>query len=129
MKVILLDTHAFLWALYEPKKLSPLATELISNPKNTRLISAASVWEISTKYRLGKLDMAKSLVSNFHSVLQHFMAEELPIQAKHSLLAGSFSQKHRDPFDRMLASQSVLEQVPLLSADTALRGFPAQILW
>lgn len=126
---LLLDTHIFLWALYEPEKLSPKATQLISDPHNIRIVSAASAWEISTKHRLGKLPMAQNLLQNYQGVLQRFMAEELPVMTKHSLLAGHFPQDHRDPFDRMLAAQSILEQVPLITADSAFQEFPVQVIW
>ena len=126
---VLLDTHALLWALYEPEKLSPKARELIGNPKNTRFVSAASAWEISTKFRIGKLPEARNLLTDYQGNIQRFMGTEMPISTAHSLKAGSFSQPHRDPFDRMLAAQSLLEGIPLLTADQALSSFPVQIVW
>ncbi len=129
MTRLLLDTHVLLWSLYEPHRLSELARNSIAKIENVRLVSAASAWELSTKVRLGKLDMARGLVESYHDHLETFRATELPVSSKHSLLAGSFSQTHRDPFDRLLAAQALLEGVPLITADSALSQFPISILW
>lgn len=129
MTRFLLDTHVLLWSLYEPARLSDAARAAIENIKNVRLISAVTAWEISTKIRLGKLEVARSLFDSYQDHLVTFQATELPISSRHSLLAGSFDQSHRDPFDRLLAAQALLEGVPLITADAALTHFPISILW
>jgi PIN domain nuclease of toxin-antitoxin system len=126
---LLLDTHVLLWSLYEPARLSDPARTAIENMENVRLVSAATAWELSTKVRLGKLDMARGLFDSYHDHLATFRATELMISSKHALLAGSFAQTHRDPFDRLLAAQALLEGVPLVTADSALSQFPISILW
>ncbi len=125
----LLDTHVLLWSLYEPHRLSRSARKIIENPGNVRLISAATAWEIATKLRLGKLDMARGLFESYQDHLATFQASELMISSRHSLLAGSFDCPHRDPFDRLLAAQSLLEGIPLVTADPALAQFPIAIHW
>jgi PIN domain nuclease of toxin-antitoxin system len=127
---LLLDTHALLWALAEPQRLSTRAAELIKAPSNVIVVSAASAWEIATKHRLGRLPGAGPIVAGFHAHLATLRAEELPVRSIHALRAGSFVVRHRDPFDRMLAAQAMLEGVPLLTDDPAFAAFPGlETLW
>ncbi len=119
----LLDTHALLWALAEPDRLSPRAADVIRNSRNTILASAASAWEIATRYRLGKLAGAEPILSGYAAHLRTLRAEPLPITTEHALKAGGFEVSHRDRFDRMLAAQSLLEGVPLLTNDRAFQLF------
>ena len=120
---LLLDTHALLWALAEPNRLSPRASELIRGAANVVLVSPASAWEIATKLRLGKLDGARRIVAAYAAHLATLRATELPIRTGHALTAGSLVSDHRDPFDRMLAAQAIDEGVPLLTDDPAFRSF------
>lgn len=126
---LLLDTHALLWWLFDDERLSRTARELIADPDNTILVSSASAWEIATKHRLGKLAVADLLVDDIEGWITKARFRELPISITHAQRAGSWPQAHRDPFDRMLAAQSVLEAIPLLSADPVLRTFGARVLW
>ncbi len=126
----LLDTHALLWALAEPQRLSARAAALIKSPTNEVVVSAASAWEIATKFRLGRLPGAGPIVAGFAAHLATLRAEDLPIRSIHALRAGSFVLEHRDPFDRMLAAQAMLEGVPLLTDDPAFSAFPElETLW
>jgi PIN domain nuclease of toxin-antitoxin system len=127
---LLLDTRALLWALAEPQRLSARAANLIKSPANVVIVSAASAWEIATKHRLGRLPGAGPIVARFAAHLATLRAEELPVRAIHALRAGSFTLEHRDPFDRMLAAQAVVEGVPLLTDDLAFAAFPElETLW
>jgi PIN domain nuclease of toxin-antitoxin system len=127
---LLLDTHALLWALAEPHRLSQRAAALIKAPTNEVVVSAASAWEIATKFRLGKLPGAGPVVAAFAAHLITLRVEELPIRSIHALRAGSFLVEHRDPFDRMLAAQAIVEGVPLLTDDPAFINFPGlETLW
>ena len=126
---VLLDTHVVLWAVFEPARLSRRVRLLLLDGSTTILLSAASAWEIATKVRLGRLEHARSIVDQFPRVLESLAAHELVITSQHCLLAGSFDIAHRDPFDRMLAAQSQLEDVPLISADRHFDSFPVSIIW
>ncbi len=126
---VLLDTHALLWWFFDDPKLSGLARDLIKNPDNTIIVSGASAWEISTKFRLGKLPEASDVVDRFSELLVYSNMTALPITIDHALLAGAFKVKHRDPFDRMLAAQSRIEDIPLLTIDRALAEFGIEIVW
>lgn len=126
----LLDTHVLLWALMQPEKLSDAAREVILDRRTELLVSAVTGWEISTKVRLGKLPDASHLVHDYSAHVQRLRAISLPVTAEHSLLAGALRWEHRDPFDRMLAAQSMLENVPLITSDSALSALPVlQALW
>jgi PIN domain nuclease of toxin-antitoxin system len=120
---VLLDTHTLLWALAEPEQLSPRVSVLIRDATTTLLVSAASAWEIATKYRLDKLPGAEALVAGYTAHLRTLRAEELPIRAEHALRASGFDVEHRDPFDRMLAAQAIIEGVSLATNDRAFRLF------
>ncbi len=115
----LLDTHALLWALTAPDTLGTEARRIISDKDAVLVVSAASAWEISTKQRLGKLPEADVLVAAYERHLTRLGTERLPITDEHALLSGSFPWEHRDPFDRMLAAQAMIESLPLLTNDPA----------
>ena len=94
---------------------------LIENPATTVFVSAASAWEVSTKVRLGKLPEAEMLCDRFHDIVTRLRAETLAITATHALLAGRMVWDHRDPFDRMLAAQAMVDDLTLVTRDRALR--------
>ena len=125
----LLDTHALLWWLAEPDRLSAQAHAAIEASANQVLVSAASAWELATKVRLGKLEIASQLLADLPEVLASQGFELLPIQFSHGLRAGGYKQAHRDPFDRLLVAQAELEHLTLVSLDPALQDFPCQLLW
>lgn len=126
---LLLDTHALLWWWTDDKQLSAAARAAIADERNTVLVSAASVWEISTKHRLGKLAMAATALKQFPSLIEADGFEHLPITWQHSLRAGAYNHDHRDPFDRMLAAQSETEAARLVTCDSAFGGFSTDVLW
>lgn len=126
---LLLDTHALLWWWTDDKQLSSTARAAIADEGNTVLVSAASVWEISTKFRLGKLAIAEAALKRFQALIEADGFEHLPIIWQHSLLAGSYSHEHRDPFDRMLAAQSEIEKAMLVTCDAAFGAFKTNVLW
>lgn len=126
---LLLDTHALLWWLAEPDRLSAKAHAAIQDSSNQVLVSAASAWELATKVRLGKLEIASQLLAELPEVLTSQGFDLLPIQFSHGLRAGGYQQLHRDPFDRLLAAQAELEHLTLVSLDSALQAFPCQLLW
>ncbi|MCP9821969.1 type II toxin-antitoxin system VapC family toxin [Cyanobium sp. L1E-Cus] len=125
----LLDSHALLWWWFDPDRLSGAVRELLSDPATPVLVSAASVLELSLKHHQGKLPELNGVIADLPGLLQADGFEALPISLAHGLRAGSYSQPHRDPFDRMLAAQAELDRLVLLSADPQLSNFPCQILW
>ncbi|MDM7954726.1 MAG: type II toxin-antitoxin system VapC family toxin [Cyanobium sp. CZS 25K] len=125
----LLDTHALLWWLAEPDRLSEAAYAAMADPTARVVVSAASGWEIATKVRLGKLPAAVELLTGLPELLASQGFELLPIQFQHGLRAGGYPMAHRDPFDRLLAAQAELSNLTLVSLDPALQPFPCQVLW
>ena len=125
----LLDTHVVLWWLTDAPDLSPAAREILADPANRLLVSAASAWEVATKFRLGKLPSAAVIASDFPGWVERMGATELPMTMAHAARAGAFTAPHRDPFDRMLAAQALLEAVPLVSRDAELDAFGVTRLW
>ena len=125
----LLDTHALLWWSTDGPQLSTLARACIQNEANTVLVSAASAWEIAAKHRLGKLPLAGEALARFNELIELDAFQHLPVTYLHALRAGGLAADHRDPFDRMLAAQSELEAVPLISCDTAFASLRVQTVW
>lgn len=115
----LLDTHTLLWALTAPERLGPQARPAIAERSAGLTVSAVSAWEIATKQRLGKLPQADALVGGYSRHLERLGAERLPITDEHALLGGRLEWTHRDPFDRMLAAQAIIESLTLITADPA----------
>ncbi len=125
----LLDTHVFLWWLFDDPKLSVISKNIIRDPKNSISISSASAWEIATKYRLGKLPEAGEVATDIIGWVHKASFESMPITTEHAQLAGSWRINHRDPFDRMLAAQSKLEGNVLVSVDKAFELFEIDKIW
>jgi PIN domain nuclease of toxin-antitoxin system len=126
---LLLDTHALLWWWADDKRLSKRAAAAIVDEANTILVSAASAWEIATKHRIGKLPGAEQAVREFNDLIVADGFEHLAVSYQHALKAGSFTQDHRDPFDRMLAAQSIIEGAALVTDDPAVKLFRAKCFW
>ena len=126
---LLLDTRALVWWMTDDARLSPRARGLVTDPENRVYLSAASAWEIATKQRLGRLLAGLSIFRSLETWLSEAQIEPLPIRFDHAVVAGSYEMKHRDPFDRIIAAQSDLEQMPVVTIDRAFREFPVETLW
>jgi PIN domain nuclease of toxin-antitoxin system len=122
---LLLDTHVLLWARLDPGRIPADTLAAVRAPGTRLYVSAASAWEIATKHRLGTLDDAAAVVSGYPEHLGRLRAEEIPITGRHALTAGSLQWSHRDPFDRVIVAQAVLESLPVVTGDVALAEFPA----
>jgi PIN domain nuclease of toxin-antitoxin system len=125
----LLDTHALLWWLFDDPQLSTKAREVIAEPQNDIVVSAASAWEIATKRRIGKLPEAGDIVQRLPWYIRRARFAELAIAIEHALLAGHLPGPHRDPFDRMLIAQARLQQMPVLTIDPVFRDYGITVLW
>lgn len=126
---LLLDKHALLWALDGNPKLSAAAREAIGNPSNELLISAVSGFEITTKYRIGKLPEFAAIAREFPAMLLDLEHSILPITMDHAALAGSLDIAHKDPFDRLLIAQARVERVPIVSNERMFDAFGVERLW
>lgn len=126
---VLLDTHALLWAVLSPSSLSRKASAIVADEENVVLVSAASAWEIATKVRLGKLPGAEVLERGLLDVIEDAGYTSLPIDFESALRAGRLAGEHRDPFDRMIAAQALVSDLPVLSTDTKLDSFGIRRIW
>ncbi|WP_420619479.1 type II toxin-antitoxin system VapC family toxin [Candidatus Poriferisocius sp.] len=129
MSDLLLDTHALLWWWSADPALSNSAQEALRDSQNNVFVSAASAWEIATKFRLGRLPQYEGAVLRFNEFALDAAMRHLPVSYQHGLRAGSYVAKHRDPFDRILAAQAELESLILVTRDAAFREFPVRVLW
>ena len=123
---LLLDTHLLLWAAGQPSRLSPTALKLIETPANELLFSAASVWEVAIKRGLGRSDfqvdprlLRRGLLDNGYS--------ELPVLSDHVVAIDSLPPIHKDPFDRLLVAQAMVEGITLLTADPVVAQYPGPV--
>lgn len=122
MSTYLLDTHVFLWLLSDPSRVPDDVRSTLEDPRHDLLVSAASGMEIATKTRLGKLD-GQPVLTAWRRAVQSIGAREVPVTGEHGVLAGSMHWEHRDPFDRLLVAQAVLEPATLVSRDAAIVGY------
>ncbi|MGB5736036.1 MAG: type II toxin-antitoxin system VapC family toxin [Thiohalocapsa sp.] len=126
---LLLDTHALLWWFTDDARLSDRARAAIADPANTIHASAASAWEIATKQRIGKLEEVPDAAARYAELVAADGFLHLPVSYLHALRAGGWVVGHRDPFDRMLAAQSMLEGLPLVTRDSTFELFGVETLW
>jgi PIN domain nuclease of toxin-antitoxin system len=125
----LLDTHALLWWLADDPALTRIARKTIAETKNTLMVSAASAWEIATKFRLGKLAAGADLVSDFSGYIEREGFELLAISAEHAIRAGLLPGPHKDPFDRMLVAQSQAENMPVITNEAVFESYGVRRIW
>ncbi len=125
MSRLLVDTRALLWWLSDDAALSERARALIADPANEPLVSVASLWEIAIKQSLGKLvapaDLPETIVAEGFALL--------PIGAQHAWRVRALPQHHRDPFDRLLIAQALVEGLPILTGDAAFGAYGVGVRW
>jgi PIN domain nuclease of toxin-antitoxin system len=123
---LLLDTHLLLWAAGAPERLSPAARTLLAADEHTLMFSAASFWEIAIKSSLGRDDFRVD-AGVLRRGLDDHGYEELPVASRHALVIDRLPPIHRDPFDRMLIAQAIVDGVTLLTADAVVASYPGPI--
>ncbi len=128
MTDVLLDTHTFLWALREDRKLSPKARGILAQTQVSKSLSLASVWEMTIKSSLGKLKVGIPLELAVLRARSRGL-NLLPIDLKHVLRVETLPWHHRDPFDRLLIAQSLTEDLPILSQDGLLDQYGVRRIW
>lgn len=126
---VLLDTHALFWWLYFPELLPDRVRDILSDPDARVFASAVSAYEMSYKHHRGRWPEVAPLVNAFEEVVTTEGFDLLPLSATHAIGAGAYGPQHRDPFDRMLAAQAVVEGLTLVSKDREMRELGAEALW
>jgi PIN domain nuclease of toxin-antitoxin system len=125
----LLDTHTLLWWLADSPQLSPDAIRLIEDNDNDIYVSAASAWEVTTKWVRGKLPSAVLLLPDFAAVVTEEGFLELPVTSVHMVRSCLLPGVHRDPFDRIIAAQAIQEGMGLISTDAKIAEFGVVLHW
>jgi len=125
----LIDTHAFLWIAANDSKLSNKVRALFLDSENLLFLSMASIWEMAIKISLKKLSIGQSLKDFLQMNLGSNDIEILNIKVTHILLLENLQFYHRDPFDRLIISQSISENIPIISADKAFDFYPIRRIW
>ena len=126
---VLLDTHTLLWFLTDDARLGRRALALISSDDNEVLVSVASLWEIAIKHALGKLPLDRPFAETFPAQLVTNKIDLLPISTAHLARLVDLPHRHRDPFDRLIVAQALVEGVPLLTRDGALARYGVETVW
>jgi PIN domain nuclease of toxin-antitoxin system len=122
---LLLDTHALLWALAASRQLSAVARAAIVDPENDILVSAVSGWEIAIKKQLGRLQAPDELVD----AIAEAGFRERPIRLADTARLETLPDHHRDPFDRMLIAQALVDEIPIVSRDPQIARYPVRLVW
>ena len=122
---LLLDTHVFLWWLQDDPRLGRMARRRIRASENLVYVSAASIWEVSIKQSLGRIDFQGAKVVD---EIETGGFIELEITARHAWAAGRLPPHHADPFDRLLIAQARLEGLTLVTRDPAFKNYAVQLL-
>ena len=123
---LLLDTRLLLWAAGAPERLSAAARHLIEEPGNRLIFSAASLWEITIRHRLGRADLQVNARVLRRGLLDNGY-EELSISSAHAVAVDPLPPIHKDPFDRLLVAQAMVEAIVLLTADTVVANYPGPV--
>lgn len=125
----LLDTHTFLWFIEGSPQLSTKAPKLIDTRTNRSYLSVASLWEIAIKISLGKLQLSRPFEVLIPRELGRRNLTRLDITVEHTAQVSKLPFHHRDPFDRLLIAQALVEQLPIVSADVSFDAYGVTRLW
>ncbi|MCL1472290.1 type II toxin-antitoxin system VapC family toxin [Argonema antarcticum] len=126
---LLLDTHTFIWYVTDNPKLSPTVRTLIDDGNNETLLSIASIWEMAIKQSIGKLSFGMPFRMFIEQQVSLNRIDILDINLDYIEVIATLPLHHRDPFDRLIIAQAMVEQIPILSADSAFDVYPIQRLW
>ncbi len=129
MTRVLLDTHAFLWFVFDDPRLSERADAVISDPEVAKLLSVVSLWEVVIKQQLGKLRLGSDVATFFDRQVSGRLVEVVPLELGHLVAYDALPLVHRDPFDRALVAQARVEGVPLVTADARLAEYDVEVVW
>lgn len=129
MNGYLLDTHSLIWWWTDARRLGSDARSAIESGDHKIVVSTASVWEIAIKSASGKLDEIENFQRDYRPLMARNGFETLAMTDDHALMAGFLPGRHRDPFDRMLAAQAVIENLTVITRDPALPALGCEVIW
>jgi PIN domain nuclease of toxin-antitoxin system len=124
---VLVDTCAFLWWATGDQRLSRRALDVLENPESDLVFSVASAWEMALKMdRLGLVEDFDMLLDRATRILRLSI---MAVDVRHVIASARLPFHHRDPFDRVLIAQALMEGIPILSVDAAFSGYPVRVIW
>jgi PIN domain nuclease of toxin-antitoxin system len=126
---VLIDTHVLVWSLVQPRRLSGRVTRLLADINTEVVVSSVSIWELGIKYYNGKIPEMARIFPRIEYHLARLRTRELPITTAHALMASSLPVIHKDPFDRMLVAQALVEGMPLVTDDDLLEHYSVLTIW
>ena len=126
---LLFDTHVFIWWADEPAKLSSAAIAVLEDEDNRLFLSDASIWEMQIKVQLGKIKLKLSLPDLIESQKRDNNVEILHITTEHILALDKLPFHHKDPFDRLIIAQSIVDDFTIVTLDSEFPAYPAKLLW
>ena len=126
---VLLDTHAVIWWVDQDDQLGDTGHEVIAEPANDLLVSAATIWEISIKCGLGKLSLSLPLRDWLSQAVTDLRATILPITIEYAATQSELPRHHGDPFDRLITAQAKGEDIPITSRDVAFDRYDIDRIW
>lgn len=125
----LLDTHTAVWWWRGSPRLGPMARDLIGRPDSDIRVSAISALEIAIKHRIGKFDGIGDPAANYSRLMAENGFVSLPVTENHAMRAGLLPGEHRDPFDRLIAAQALMEGLIVITRDPTLAAFGCKVIW
>lgn len=125
----LIDTHVFIWMNDDLSNLTSTVQNLVSDEANTLILSVVSVWEIQIKLKVGKFTFKRSISEMLTLVQKQNQVEILPVSLPHVLRIADLPLHHKDPFDRLLIAQAIVEGYTLISKDDIFEQYPVSVLW
>lgn len=128
MQKFLTDTHVLIWLAEEPGKISNLVEPLL-NSDNELLLSYVSIWEMAIKIKTGKLKLAMNLEDFVTKAVEKHSLHFLPVSLEHIYQTDKLELLHKDPFDRLLIAQSIVERISVISSDTAFDAYGIHRIW
>jgi PIN domain nuclease of toxin-antitoxin system len=126
---VLIDTHVFIWWTGDASQLSPLVHDILTDPETEPILSIASIWEMQIKVSLGKLSLRTALPDLVNDEVSNNRIKLLPIALIHIYAVGDLPLHHKDPFDRLLIAQSMMEEIAIVSIDEKFDAYGVDRLW
>lgn len=126
---LLIDTHTLIWAMDDPSKLSGLATTALQDPANDLLLSAATVWDMAIKFGQGKLRLSLSYRTWMEKAIADLGLAILPVTIEYAEQQAQLPTYHKDPFDRLIIAQAMIENIPVVCDDAAFDAYGISRVW